>query len=106
MKFNNGLSDSELERLAILSEEMGEAIQVIGKIIRHGYESKHPSCNEGPDNRQSLEKELGDVLAIMEIMKERKDIDTLDIEHHITLKRMNIIPYLHHQEEMNVSNYS
>ena len=33
----NELSPAEVERLAILAEEMGEAIQVIGKVLRHGY---------------------------------------------------------------------
>jgi hypothetical protein len=36
MKFSNELSDAEVERLAILAEEMGEAQQCIGKILRHG----------------------------------------------------------------------
>lgn len=33
----NDLSNAELERLALLLEELGEAQQVIGKILRHGY---------------------------------------------------------------------
>lgn len=42
MKNFNGLSPAETERLALLSEEMGEVQQAIGKILRHGYESIHP----------------------------------------------------------------
>jgi hypothetical protein len=61
----NGLSPAEAERLALLLEELGEAQQVIGKILRHGYESHHP---ENPDdsNRALLEGELGDVMAAIE----------------------------------------
>ena len=33
--FNN-LTPGEAERLAILAEECGEVIQIIGKILRHG----------------------------------------------------------------------
>ena len=39
--------------LRLLAEEMGEALQVVGKILRHGYESYHPSHPEGPSNRQA-----------------------------------------------------
>ena len=35
----NNLSNEQLEALAILAEECGEVIQVIGKIIRHGLDS-------------------------------------------------------------------
>lgn len=41
--FTNNLTAAEQERLAILAEEMGEALQIIGKIIRHGYESYNPT---------------------------------------------------------------
>ena len=34
----NRLSPAEYERLAILAEEMGEAQQALGKIMRHGGE--------------------------------------------------------------------
>ena len=56
--FSNELTPAESERLALLSEEMGEAIQAIGKILRHGYESTGPKTIVR--NRTSLEKELGD----------------------------------------------
>jgi hypothetical protein len=36
----NGLAPAETERLALLLEELGEAQQAIGKILRHGYESQ------------------------------------------------------------------
>lgn len=38
----NGLTPAEAERLALLSEELGEAQQAIGKILRHGYDSSNP----------------------------------------------------------------
>ena len=51
MAFNQ-LSDAQLERLYILSEELGEAQQAVGKILRHGYDSKHPET--GITNKESL----------------------------------------------------
>lgn len=56
----NELTPAETERLAILAEEMGETIQVIGKILRHGYDSRNPlEGKTGWTNRANLEKELG-----------------------------------------------
>lgn len=52
----NRLRESELERLAILAEECGEVIQVINKIIRHGYDSCDPTMADMIKNRQLLEK--------------------------------------------------
>jgi hypothetical protein len=46
------LNPAQAERLAILAEECGEIVQVIGKILRHGFESTHPEG--GPTNRQLL----------------------------------------------------
>ena len=62
----NGLSPAEAERLAILAEEMGETIQEIGKILRHGYESRWP--DDAPTNREKLEVELGDIACIQQMM--------------------------------------
>jgi hypothetical protein len=42
----NRLTPAEAERLALLLEELGEAQQIIGKILRHGYESYHPDDPE------------------------------------------------------------
>ena len=43
MKHFNQLTPAEAERLALLLEELGEAQQAIGKILRHGYASTHPA---------------------------------------------------------------
>lgn len=55
------VTDAERERLAILLEEMGEAQQVIGKILRHGWSPTH--AGKTYDNRGDLQNELGDVQA-------------------------------------------
>jgi len=90
------LSPAELERLALLMEEMGEAAQAIGKIIRHGYESRHP--DGGPTNRETLEKELGDVSASLSMMIEAGDLRVAAIARHNDRKRENVQQYLHHQD--------
>jgi NTP pyrophosphatase (non-canonical NTP hydrolase) len=98
-KFSNGLSDAQLERFAILMEELGEAQQVIGKIIRHGLFSRHPSDNgTGLDNQDMLEKELGDVYFAIDMLARSKDLDNLEILEWRAVKAGKIKPYLHHQD--------
>lgn len=99
--FHNGLSLAEAERLALLVEELGEAIQVIGKIQRHGYESRWPPEGEGqgPTNRELLEKELGDVEHAMLLLTSSGDLDN-DAIYNNTVKKIEAVkPYLHHQPE-------
>ncbi len=92
-----GLSAAELERLAILSEECGEIVQIVGKILRHGYESTNP--NETQDlftNRELLEKEIGDFQCILEMMEGNKDVSADKIILNKNKKWEKIKKYLHH----------
>ncbi len=91
------LSPAEHERLAVLAEEMGEAIQVIGKILRHGYESYHPLA-KSPTNREMLEKELGDVQIAVGMLVAAGDLKEKNIEKQMDLKCEKIAKHLHYQE--------
>lgn len=73
MSHFNQLTSAQAERLAMLAEECAEVIQVIGKIQRHGYNSYHPDDNANT-NRDLLQGEFGDVLAVMEMMLRANDI--------------------------------
>lgn len=70
----NKLSPEEAERLAYLIEEMGEALQYAGKVLRHGYESTNPDSNSKYSNRTMLEKELSDVLTTIKLMDDAGDL--------------------------------
>lgn len=94
LAFNN-LSPAEAERLALLAEELGESIQAIGKILRHGYESRHP--DGGPTNRESLEIELGDVRHAINRMTASGDLIEKNIEDRSLKKAISVEKYLHHQ---------
>jgi len=91
----NQLTPDEAERLALLLEELGEAQQAIGKILRHGYESRHP--DGGPTNRQALERELGDVYHAGMRMCAAGDIDGNAVTQRADDKARSIGKYLHHQ---------
>jgi hypothetical protein len=70
----NYLRPDEQERLAMLAEEAGEIVQIVGKILRHGYESHHPSDPKQTPNRHLLDKELRDLIAVHVLMMERGDL--------------------------------
>ena len=91
------LTPSRLERLALLLEELGEAQQAVGKILRHGYNSRHPVS--GLDNATLLEKELGDMLAAIDLLCGAGDLDQGAIDQARRERLVLRAPYLHHQKK-------
>ena len=91
----NQLTPAEAERLAMLAEECGEVIQIVGKILRHGYDSYHP-VNPRVTNRDLLAKELRDVNAVLLAMgqSELQDYSVQDVLGVWERK----LQYTHHQE--------
>lgn len=92
----NELTESELELLACLAEECGEVIHIVGKILRHGYDSYHPDT--GDNNRELLHKEVGDVLAIVDLMDRVGNLNKYNIAYHKSNKLCKIGEYIHHVE--------
>ena len=90
----NRLSPAEAERLALLAEELGETMQAIGKVLRHGYESTHP--DGGPTNRESLERECGDVRHAMIRLCGAGDLSKQAIHDRANTKAVHVTRYLHH----------
>jgi len=90
-----GLSLAEYERLALLAEECGEVIQVIGKILRHGYDSHHPDGTK--TNRNLLATELGHVRHAMLRVCDAGDIDRSAMNEAMQQKSVNVGCWLHHQ---------
>ncbi len=93
----NGLTPAEAERLALLLEEMGEAQQAIGKILRHGYESYSPFDETKVTNRRALEREMGDVMHALDRLQESGDLDAEEVNIRAEAKRASVRRYLHHQ---------
>lgn len=97
MKHFNNLTPAEAERLALLAEEMGEAAQIIGKILRHGYDSYNPTIADSPRNREMLETELGHISWAIGLMCKVNDISQGNIQQHKAVKANKVGRYLHHQ---------
>ncbi len=69
----NQLTPDEAERLAMLAEECAEVIQIIGKVLRHGYDSHHPS-DPAVSNRLLLTRELVDLESVVRAMVRHGEI--------------------------------
>lgn len=90
----NQLTPAQAERLAMLAEECGEVIQVVGKILRHGYDSYHP-VNPRVSNRSLLVKELRDVNAVLMAMG-REELREYSVQDVIGVWERKL-QYTHHQ---------
>ena len=78
------------ERLAILAEECAEVIQVVNKVLRHGWQSN------GHDNRIALEHELGDLQWARKMLVDADDVWQSTIDRFADEKPGKAAPYLHH----------
>lgn len=85
-----------IERLAVLSEELGEVQQVIGKILRHGFHSKSPLDPEAKTNSDMLERELGDVVCAMRLMDFLGDISLARVDRYSIEKHFKLVKWLHY----------
>lgn len=90
--FNN-LTPEEAERLAMLAEECAEVIQVVGKILRHGYSSYHP-LTPYVFNRELLRKEITDLAAVLSAMEADVLLPTPEESKKAWLRKLQ---YTHHQ---------
>lgn len=93
----NGLSHAEAERLAILAEELAEAIQVVGKVLRHGWTPTDHTTGIVYDNRADMETELGQVQNIISLMILSRDLQEEKLIAAAAAKAIKWAPYLHHQ---------
>lgn len=94
----NGLTPAEQERIALLAEELAETIQIVGKILRHGYISYHPD-NPAMSNRSLLAQELGHVDRAMLLLEITGDVSTNTIARSSDAKAGDLRKWMHHQPE-------
>lgn len=92
----NELEPAEHEALTLLSEECGEVVQIIGKIMRHGLDSYHPDSKRV--NRDELAKECGDIECAIKILIREGVIDrkTINAAKRAKVKKFRARPKLLH----------
>ena len=72
------------EALDILQEECAEVIQAVSKISRFGLDNYKPG--KPKTNREHLEEELGDMLAMIDILQSMDIVSYSNIERAQTAK--------------------
>jgi len=82
----NKPTEKEKEFLDLLQEECAEVIQIASKVKRFGWESYHPEDENFVTNRNHLEIEIGDILAIVEVLTSRGLISKSNIDENIIIK--------------------
>ena len=97
MKSFNKLTPAQIELLAKLSEEAGEVVQAIGKILRRGFDRKNPHKG-GPTNRRHLEIELGDLHAAENALVTLGELKLRRIEDACREKTKTAKKWLYHQD--------
>ena len=79
MLLDIGNMDSKThEVMNILSEECAEVIQAISKVHRFGLNNLKPG--KPKTNREHLEEEIGDLLAMVDILLEKGIVTTANLE--------------------------
>lgn len=73
------------EALTILQEECAEVIVEVSKIKRFGLDSISWKTNIG--HRETLEIEIGDVLAMVEILVDQGIVDPIRVHNAINAKK-------------------
>lgn len=91
-------TDPFTERLALLGEELAEAGQIIGKILRHGAYSKNPLDPDCPSNIALLERELGHVFAAKNLLVKAGDLGPLAMNQYCEEKLEAVPEWLHCEE--------
>lgn len=94
----NGLSPAQAERIAILSEECGEVVQICGKILRHGLDSHHPMDPIKVTNRDLLLKEIADISVAVGLLLKGGDLPHPPTNDMVDGKAERLKRYTHHQE--------
>jgi NTP pyrophosphatase (non-canonical NTP hydrolase) len=78
------MNDKQKEILVIAQEECAEVIQEISKIFRFGIDNQH---KDGIPHRSKLEQEVGDLLAMIDLMVEHELIDINNVQLAIQNKK-------------------
>lgn len=78
------------ELLVILSEECAEVSQVAAKCVRFGMDSEY----QGQTNRQKLELELGDFLAMFKLIMEETNLSESNVMNAAEAKLVKVEKFM------------
>jgi hypothetical protein len=91
------LSAAEVERLALVSESCGRVAQTAAMVLRHGWDSESPYTRK--PNRCLLERELGHMRAVVDLMASGGDVRRADMNAYRHRKALTLREWTKHQNE-------
>jgi len=77
------------EALLITQEECAEVIQAASKVFRFGFDSRYPN-SDSQTNKEKLEEEIGDLLAMVDVLTEKCIISDGNINSARKMKRQKL----------------
>lgn len=86
-------ADKVKEIMDILQEECAEVVVAISKISRFGIDNYKPNKpNKPKTNREHLEEELGDLMAMIDILLEKGIVSAsnISIAKHAKIEKLKI----------------
>jgi NTP pyrophosphatase (non-canonical NTP hydrolase) len=91
----NDVTPAQQERLNKFVEECSEGIKEAAKTLNHGW---CPQVGElSWDNKEALEREIGDIEAAIQLLKNQLDIDPKKVAARKAAKLLTITRYMKHQ---------
>ena len=85
------MNSKQKEVLLIAQEECAEVIQAISKIFRFGFDSVWPIEHSSPNNKERLEEEVGDLLAMIDILVEKCIISDCNVNQARHKKKQKLL---------------
>lgn len=92
------LTERDMEYLRILQEECAEVIQIVSKIQRFGLYSFNPQIENAKNNLELLHVEVGDVMALVKLLKDRDVLSEEMLYEAVTRKLEKLPRYLRSEE--------
>ena len=99
---NHHLTPAQIELLALLSEQLGGAVQAVGEVLRHGYDKSDPAKHDGATSRGKLETALGNVRATMIMLCESEGVSKEQIHFMADYKIEQVKKHLRYQEQTKI----
>ena len=80
------------EALLITQEECAEVTQAVSKVFRFGFDTRYPDTDSS-SNRERLEEEVGDLLAMIDILVEKCIISDGNVNLARKMKREKLLKW-------------
>ena len=80
------------EALLITQEECAEVTQAVSKVFRFGFDTRYPDTDSS-SNRERLEEEVGDLLAMIDILVEKCIISDWNVNLARKMKREKLLKW-------------